>query len=356
MADNNVLIKVYAGRFQFSLPDVMRETSNYSSMYRTSLSVQPLPYGGVETMVQQRIEELRTKGFPVKTAGAAEPISGMRSIWSQENTTFPDIMTLESIGELKKSVFIAHSEADAGKEALAESLVRDLFQSYVPGAISGFSLGDGAIQLEPSQNEQIRRIFKHRIHSDIEIDFETRTVSKPDKKSYADLDEDRQIARIKSLSKRKRVAAHLKGGELWISASGTSEPALVRFTWDYPGEPYSATKPSVAIMGTAELKHQAELEAIWEAVLGSLDSIPLAPPETHAARIMTEAEAIDMARDATRGVKMPSGIVPQTQSVGDLLIVTFPIRHPKNTLGPDYYVQVSIDRRTRKIKETLIGS
>lgn len=358
MPANNAMTKVYVGRFQFSVPETMqRDGSGYYSMYRTYMRVQPIPSGGFQNMVDQKIKDLRAKGYPVKATPMTEPIAGMRSIWSQENPVFPNIMTLEAMAELKGQVFVAGREADAGKEPIAEKLVGDLFHSYEPGAISGFSLGEGAILLEPSGNEQTRLVFKHRTHSDIELRFQTRTVSEPDTKSYADLVEERQIAhKVKRLRKGSRVAAGLKGRELWLSAHFPSEQSGLRFSWVYSGVAYNAAQPCITLVASAELKHRAELEAVWKAVLGSLDSIPLAPPGTPVTGPVTETAAIAIARNAARGIEMPQGIAPQLRTTGDLWIVTFPMPLPPGTRGPDYYAQIQVDRRTGKVMKVLVPS
>ena len=71
---------------------------------------------------------------------------------------------------------------------------------------------------------------------------------------------------------------------------------------------------------------------------------------------VTEAEAIAIARDAVRDLKMPPGIEPQMEEKDDFWIATFPMQLPKGRRGPDYYAQIHVDRWTGKVMKILVGS
>ena len=67
----------------------------------------------------------------------------------------------------------------------------------------------------------------------------------------------------------------MQGLEIRISVTPGNEPPFLRFTWHFPGEPGNSTRPKIDIVGSAPVAQSAALEALWEAVLGSLQPIPV---------------------------------------------------------------------------------
>lgn len=277
--DTSSTERVYCtGRFRFIAPEEMDETGRGQSMYRTNIKTIPVPPGGVEAYWKVRLAQIG----PVQPR-RFEFQPDVRSAWSARNATFPNILTLEMVKPVSGGLLFVDREADAGKENLAETLVKDLVNSYVLATDRGFCVGNGAITLEPSQNEQARLSLAPKASPDIEIRLATRTVGAPDVKTYSDVDEERGVTSaaggtLSVLRDQERSGAGLSGKEIRISAVIPGEKPSVRFTWHYPGAARSSTKPSINVVGTAPVDKQKQLEAIWETVMTSLRTIPLSPP------------------------------------------------------------------------------
>lgn len=266
------------GRFRFIAPEEMDETGRGQSMYRTNVKTIPVPAGGVEAYWKGRLAQIG----PVRPQ-RFEFQPDVRSAWSIRNATFPNIVTLEMVKPVSGGLLLVDRDADVGKENLAETLVRDIVNSYVPTGDRGFCVGNGAITLEPSQNEQARLSLAPKASRDIEIRFATRTVGEPDMKTYSDLDEERGITSahggmLTVLRDQARSAAGLSGKEIRISVALPGDKSSVRFTWHYPGVGRSSTQPSINIVASGPIDKKTQLEEIWEAVANSLRAIPLASP------------------------------------------------------------------------------
>ena len=192
-----------------------------------------------------------------------------------------DIRTLEAARSLDGHVLSVDREADAGKEAAAESIVKDIFDAWTSDTSHGFCVGYGSISLEPSINEQARLSLEHAAFPEVKLRFETRTVQEPDLKSYADADEEKGVASASGgtatvLADRRRAVAGLEGHEIWLLGAFPGEKSTVRFTWVYPGVGGSGTQPMITVVAMAPAERQNELQSIWETVLTSLRSVPLA--------------------------------------------------------------------------------
>lgn len=270
--------RVYCtGRFSFIAPEEMGETGRGQSMYRTNVKTIPVPPGGVEAYWKDRLARIG----PVQPR-RFEFQPDVRGAWYVRNATFPNILTLEMVKTVSGGLLVVDREADAGKEDLAETLVKDIVNAYVPAGDRGFCVGNGAITLEPSQNEQARLSLAPAASPDVEIRFATRTVREPDIKTYSDVDEEKELTSahggtLTVLLDRKRSAAGLSGKEIRISVAVPGDKPSLRFTWHYPGIGGSSTQPSITIVGSAPTGKQAQLEAIWETVATSLRAVPLSP-------------------------------------------------------------------------------
>jgi hypothetical protein len=265
-----------AGRFSFLAPETMNVTGRSQSMYLTNVTTIPVPPGGIDAYWKDRLAQI----------GALQPRvfalqADVKSAWSARNSTFPNDLTLEIVKPVNAGLMVVECEADAGKENIAETLVRDIVNAYVPASDRGFCVGNGAITLEPSQNEQVRLSLEGSGFPEIEIRLETRTVREPDMKTYSDVDEEKSLASeqggtLTVLLDRQRSAAGLPGKEIWISFAAPGDKPNVRFSWHYQGVGASGTQPSINIVGSAPVEKKSQLEAIWESVLTSLRAVPLA--------------------------------------------------------------------------------
>jgi len=275
-----------AGRFSFLAPEEMRETGRGHSIYRTNVSTALVAPGGAQAYWNQRLAKIRAIEPPTEgdLPRTFELQPGVSAVWYVENRSFPDILTLESMEPLGDYVLVVDREADKGKESLAETLVKEIVGSYAPSTDRGFCVGQGAITLEPSRNEEASVSFAHATANGIEVRFETQTVHAPDTTTYSNVEEEKDFASsaggsLTVLREEPRSAAGLPGKEIRISAAFPDEEPMVRFTWHYPGVGRSGEQPAIDLVGSAPADRQALLEKIWETLLNSLRAVPLAPAQ-----------------------------------------------------------------------------
>jgi hypothetical protein len=264
-----------AGRFSFVAPEAMDATGRSQSMYGTNVTTIPVPSGGIDAYWTSRLAQM------VAVSRVFELLPGVKGAWSARNRAFPKLLTLEIVQPVSGGLILVDRQADAGKENTAETLVKAIINSYVPASDRGFCVGNGAITLGPSQNEQVRLTLGESGSPEIELRFETRTVREPDMKTYSDVDEEKSVASahggtLTVLRDQRRSAAGLPGQEIWIFAAVPGDNPGLRFSWHYPGVGASGTQPSINIVGSAPVEKKVQLEAIWESVLTSLRAVPLA--------------------------------------------------------------------------------
>jgi hypothetical protein len=90
------------------------------------------------------------------------------------------------------------------------------------------------------------------------------------------------------------------------------------------------------------------------------DSPGAARPGPQETKMLTDEEAIAMAREAVSDLNFSKWAAPPTvERDGDRCTVTFPIVQPEDEepeLGPDYDAKVEMDCRLRKITQVFVGS
>jgi len=261
------------GRFAF-IAGAVNVMDRSQSIYRTNVTTLAMPPNGIDGYWATRLGRNGSPPRPVELQ------AGVKSAWSARNAAFPKILTLEAVSPVRDGLLLVDREADAGKEDVAETLVRDIINAFVPSTEHGFCVGTGAIALEPSQNEQVRLTLAKSDAPDVEVRFQTRTVREPDTSTYSNLDEEKSLVASRGgtlniVRDGARVAADMSGKEIWIAVAVPNEPALVRFTWHFAGEASSPTHPSIDIVGTTTRERTGQLESLWESILGSLRAIPL---------------------------------------------------------------------------------
>ncbi len=273
------------GRFGFQAPDKLTVGGRSQSIYRVDVSTEPIPPEGASSAWEQRLKAIRALPAP---AGRRDPIlrtfelaPGVAAAWYAGRPSSADEILLEAAKPAGNRIFRAVRVGAPGKEAPAETLVRDIVASYAPGAGDyGFCLGAGSVTIEASQNESARIVLQDA-RTSLEIRLETQTVSRPQTESYADLDEEKSYAQASGaaltvLREAPRGAAGLEGKEIRIRVTPPGEPPLLRFTWHFDGVPRNASQPAVNIVGHASPEHQADLEQAWDTILQSLHPLPVA--------------------------------------------------------------------------------
>jgi hypothetical protein len=268
--------KECVGRFSWQKLDSVAVTGRSQSIYRTNVEHILIPPGGIDAYWAARLSKIG----PEAKIFSIEP--GVKSSWSSRNVSFPNILTLEVVKPVQGGLIVADTEAQTGKESIAEGLMKDIINGFEPTIDYGFCIGGGAIMLEPSQYEEAGLVLTANSSTKIEVQFDTRTVTQPDTTTYSDLDEEESLiaahgGKLTVLKNAERSAAGLSGKEIRISAESPGEEATVRFTWHYPGVAASSTQPAIDIVGSSPAKNQAELQSIWESMLTSLRAVPLPP-------------------------------------------------------------------------------
>lgn len=263
------------GRFSFLSPAGFRETGRNQEIYRTSIKTIPMPEAGVDRYWRERLTRIQGGA----SQRPAEVLPGSRAVWSARNEALPQVVTLELVKPTASGLHLisVEVEAGAGKEKIAEGLVRDIVESYASATERGFCIGNGALTIEPSQNEQARLAVGK---AGVSLQFQSRTVAEPDLRTHMDVEEESGVARaaggsLEVLADRERSSAALEGREIRILMSIPGSKPELRFTWHYPGESRNAKRPSIDVMGTAEASRKADLEAAWELLLTSLRATPV---------------------------------------------------------------------------------
>ena len=268
------------GRFQFEAPDALAVAGRTQSIYRTDVSTASMPPGEAQEAWKERLNAIRALAAtdPVRRTFELEP--GVPAVWYGNNPRVPSSVVLEAVRSMDDHLLKAVRRAEAGKESLAEKLVRNILGSYRPHETGiGFCIGFGSLTIEPAERESVSITLKHQTLAELEASIETVTVDRPDTESSS-LDEAKAFAKsygasMKVLRDRKRAAAGLTGHELCISLAVPNQPETMRFNWHYEGASGDAARPRIDIAGTARATRRAELEKAWDKVLDSLRPVPL---------------------------------------------------------------------------------
>ncbi|HTX38151.1 MAG TPA: T6SS immunity protein Tli4 family protein [Bryobacteraceae bacterium] len=265
------------GRFAFMAPETMMVNGRGQSIYSTAVEAVPLPADGLDAYWTTRLKRMgpEPRVFELET--------GVKAAWSARNPQFPNILTIETAKPVEGAVLVAEREADAGKESIAETLVKVILRSYVPASGFGFCVGSGALTVDPSINETARLTLGGRDLPEMELQMETHTVGEPDLTTGSNVEEERAFVggaggTLRVLRDQTRAAAGLEGKEIWISAEFPGEKPGLRFSWHYPGVAASGVLPSIHVVASAPLERRSRLELLWESVMVSLQRIPLNPP------------------------------------------------------------------------------
>lgn len=246
------------GRFRISRPTVLAVAYRMQSIYGVDVWVATEK----QTPWLQRLVALGPNIESRSSLG-----SGIEAVWYKVGE---DLLI-----DAQKGKIWAHRGAPEGKEAGAEELVRDVILSYREGASNGFSIGPGAIVIEKSLSETA---LLQMSNETVEVEFSTQTVREPNTRKFMDVGEERDFAALAGgsltvLRERERKIAGLKGRELHVRVTTPKTGEHTRYTWHFPGEPRSASRPSVTLLAKTA-SAAAALEPIWESLLTSIQCSP----------------------------------------------------------------------------------
>ena len=274
-----------AGRFRLVIPADFKISGRSQSIYRVDISTVPIPAGGFKAFWDARLARVRPPGSSRDTGQlnftTLELLPGVPAVWYVGNPAAPQIRNLEAAKLVGDFAALAARSGEAGKESSVELLVRTVLDAYVPATNSGFCVGNGSITSEPGLNEHALLSLEHKNTQNFEFRLETRTVSSPDTQTYSDVEEEKELVhsgggKLSVLRDDARTVAGLEGKEIAISVAPGAEAPFLRFTWHFAGVSDSSAKPAINIVGSAPVSHQAELQKTWDALLQSVQSVPLA--------------------------------------------------------------------------------
>ncbi|OGS17048.1 MAG: hypothetical protein A2219_02685 [Elusimicrobia bacterium RIFOXYA2_FULL_50_26] len=275
----------FIGRFHFVLPSTLVLSGRSQSIYRVTIKTVPIPPSGPQIIWADRLTQIRSLGLPPDETDAVvrsfELQPGMPAVWYRNSRQFAQLRMLEAMKPEVDHVLLMARATDAGKEYLVETLLKNVVNAYETGHARGFCVEHGSIAGEPGENEQARASFDHPSLPSFEITFYTHTVREPSRMNpLSEIDDlqaqsAREGVQLKVLKDEPRSAAGLSGRENITSLAEPGAAPFVRFTWHFPGVPLRSDQPEILLEASARLVDQAELRAVWEALLGSLRQVPM---------------------------------------------------------------------------------
>lgn len=259
------------GRFRLGVPAPLTVGYRAQSIYDVEVRTVPIVEGRWAARLAELGSRLRSQPELGEKTQAA---------WFIQNPAIPSALLLEAMRTEGDFVLWGKLGAPTGKEAIGERLMRSVLTGFVPSVTTGFCLGPGAIRKGPSVSESARITLTEPGDKGVKVEFSTLTVARPDTKTFMNLDEERTFATTAGgtmtvLRERDRTVAGLVGREIWIVMALPAEGTEVRFTWHYPGVGEDGTKPRIDIIGRSAHRNQNELERVWEAMLPSIETVPV---------------------------------------------------------------------------------
>lgn len=275
------------GRFRFTLTALVKLAGRNQSIYGVDASTALLTSDSADAVWSARLSRIRSLKPPAQVRGPVirnfQVETGAPAVWYFASSTFDRVRRLEAMKTVGDHALVVWFDAQAGKESLAETLVRNVINSYAPGGEHGFCIGHGSITSEPGMSEQALASFVHGELPEFRVSFDTHTVREPaTTHPLSDIDEEkRQLeaagGQLRVLRDTERTVSNLLGREGRISVVSPGEKPFVRFTWHFPGTGWRSDQPEIMIKGIALMEHQAMLEAVWEAMLQSVRTVTLSP-------------------------------------------------------------------------------
>lgn len=186
------------------------------SIYRVQSTTEPLLVGGGDAVwnaMLARIQALRPPpSLDQVVVRNFQLQPGVRAVWYYRNPDAPRLLNLEALKTLPDHTLVLVRGCETGKEPTVEKLVGNVLNAYAPVTAQGFCLGFGCVTSEPGNNEDARVLFNERGFPDLQLTFETHTVSTP---AASQLPED---------AKQMEAAVAAKGGRFECCATNRAPP------------------------------------------------------------------------------------------------------------------------------------
>lgn len=275
------------GRFRLTSTPPLKLAGRSQSIYRVDACTIPLTSQSADALWSEKLTRIRSltppRGVSQTIIRTFELSSGVRAVWFFPSSTLTSVHRLEAMKPTMDHALEAGFNAEPGKESLAEQLLVNVINAYVPGTEHGFCIGQGSITSEPGVSEQALASFVHRELSEFRVSFDTHTVREPaTQHPLSDIAiEQSEFAaaggNLIVLRDAQRTVADIPGREGRVSVVSPGEAPFVRFTWHFPGVGQRSDLPEILIDGFAPTEQQATLEMAWEGMLQSVRRVPLSP-------------------------------------------------------------------------------
>jgi len=260
---------VCVGRYGFATVAGFQAVSRAALIYRVSAS----------THAEAPADLLRAKGAG-EALRAADLGSGRQGVWLQAGAARPGQRTLLGALAARGHTLLLEAVADAGREAPAEQLMRNVMDAYRAGVALGFCIGPGSITSEPSRNERASVTVKSAAAPGVELTAEIQTVAAPrDGHPLSDIEQEARAmatigTQLKVLRNAPRDLAGLAGHEGQVAAESPREGVVLRYTWFHAGSAARADDPEIMLRASAPAAQRAQLDAAWATLLSTFRRLP----------------------------------------------------------------------------------
>jgi hypothetical protein len=265
------------GRFRLATPPGLRASSTEYAIYGTLVRGEALAGRAPDEVFEARLAALRADPKVSEVEPFSLP-SGLRGATYREG---PHTLLVEAFSARGDEGLWLFRDLPEGKLPVAQKLLENIASAWVPAPAGGFCFGRGAIQaVSLSERTRLRLVDDARPELSLEVD--TRTVARP-AGDELDLEEVRAFAKLtkstlRVFRDRRRVVAGLPGIERCLATTLPDGRELVRCAFAFPGRARSAEAPRLRLDGLARGTDGAALEAAWDALLDSMEAMPLPPP------------------------------------------------------------------------------
>lgn len=265
------------GRFRFATPAGLRVSNSEFALYGTDVRGQPLGGQPPEAVWAAHLAALGANPEYADVEPFELP-SGLRGATYRHG---PNTLLVDAFAAQGDEGLWLHRSLPEGKLPVAQRLLDNIASVWAVDPSRGFCFGAGALHAV-SLSERARVHLVDDARPEFRLEVDTLTVERP---AASDLEfgEARDFARLTKsklevLRDRTRGVAGLVGTERWLSMTVPDGRELLRFDWRYGGAPREAAAPRLTVHGVARGVDREALEAAFEAILASVEPIPLHLP------------------------------------------------------------------------------
>lgn len=266
------------GRIDFNLPKQFEIKGRAQSIYHVHVTTTPLNGKPAAEIWSDKLNKIKTihsaAGNKQETVIIREIDSNFPVAIYRENTTMPELVTLEGQKKVDNDILTLKFQGKAGKEPDIIRLLTITAEGYHADIPYGFNVGAGSITSKPSRNEYATASFTDDSNVELRISIQT-AGTYLNKHSLDDIEHEiKGLAldgiTLKVLKNAEITVAGFDGYEGQISLESQSEAPEFRFTWFTPGVTADAFKPEILLKVHGPLKNIEAFKPVWEEILKSL--------------------------------------------------------------------------------------